>query len=85
MLADDLAVLLRIIREDRLELRMDRALAAIHHHGDVEQFIELVEETLEKQIEIPERLRSLLSIEKVATKMDASFSEFKKLLMNTLN
>lgn len=49
------------------------------------KFIELVEETLEKQIEIPERLGSLLSIEKVATQMNASFSDFKTLLMNTLN
>ncbi|MCE7068606.1 threonine synthase [Dyadobacter sp. CY326] len=49
------------------------------------KFIDLVEETLEKQIEIPERLKSLLSIEKVATSMNSSFSEFKKLLLSTLN
>ena len=48
------------------------------------KFIELVEETLEKPIEIPERLELLLSIEKVATKMDSSFIAFKKLLMSTL-
>lgn len=49
------------------------------------KFIDLVEETLEKSIEIPERLESLLSIEKVATKMKASFSDFKNLLMSTLS
>lgn len=49
------------------------------------KFIDLVEETLEKSIEIPERLESLLSIEKVATKMEASFSDFKILLMSTLS
>ncbi|MCF0054061.1 threonine synthase [Dyadobacter sp. LJ53] len=48
------------------------------------KFIDLVEETLEKEIEIPERLKSLLSIEKVSTKMDASFRDLKLLLMNTL-
>jgi threonine synthase len=49
------------------------------------KFIELVEETLEQPIEIPERLESLLHIEKVAVKMDASFSDFKNLLMSTLS
>ncbi|MCF2521006.1 threonine synthase [Dyadobacter sp. CY351] len=49
------------------------------------KFIDLVEETLEKSIEIPERLEVLLSIEKVATKMEASFSDFKNLLMSTLS
>jgi threonine synthase len=49
------------------------------------KFIELVEETLEKPIEIPERLESLLHIEKVAIKMNASFSDFKNLLMSTLS
>lgn len=48
------------------------------------KFIELVEDTLGKNIEIPERLKSLLKIEKVAVKMKPSFSEFKSLLMNKL-
>ncbi|WP_026632713.1 threonine synthase [Dyadobacter alkalitolerans] len=49
------------------------------------KFIDLVEETLEKSIEIPERLELLLSIEKVATKMEVSFLDFKNLLMSTLS
>ena len=48
------------------------------------KFIDLVEETLGKSIEIPERLKSLLEIEKVSVKMKTSFSEFKSLLMNKL-
>ncbi|HEV7381792.1 MAG TPA: threonine synthase, partial [Dyadobacter sp.] len=46
------------------------------------KFIDLVEETLGKKIEIPERLKELLSIEKVSIKMDTSFSSFKKLLLS---
>ena len=42
--AHDVAVLLGVFGEDRFELGMDRALAAIHHDGDVEQFVELVED-----------------------------------------
>jgi threonine synthase len=46
------------------------------------KFIDLVEETLGKKIEIPERLKELLSIEKVSIKMNTSFSSFKKLLLS---
>ncbi|WAC11007.1 threonine synthase [Dyadobacter pollutisoli] len=46
------------------------------------KFIDLVEETLGKSIEIPERLKSLLSIEKKSVKMNADFTEFKTLLMS---
>jgi threonine synthase len=46
------------------------------------KFIDLVEETLGKSIEIPERLKSLLSIEKDSVKMNADFTEFKRLLMS---
>jgi threonine synthase len=46
------------------------------------KFINLVEETLGKSIEIPERLKSLLSIEKESVKMNADFTEFKRLLMS---
>ncbi|WP_221389592.1 threonine synthase [Dyadobacter sp. NIV53] len=48
------------------------------------KFIDLVEETLGKSIDIPERLKSLLSIEKVSIKMKPSFNDFKMLLMNDL-
>ncbi len=48
------------------------------------KFIDLVEETLGKSVDVPERLKSLLSLEKVAVKMDTSFLSFKKLLMNHL-
>lgn len=48
------------------------------------KFIDLVEETLGKSIDVPERLKSLLSLEKVSTKMKPSFLEFKKLLMSHL-
>lgn len=48
------------------------------------KFIDLVEETLGKSIEVPERLRSLLDIEKVSIKMKPEFSELKSLLMNDL-
>ncbi|MGV3599760.1 MAG: threonine synthase [Dyadobacter fermentans] len=48
------------------------------------KFIDLVEETLGKSIEVPERLKSLLDIEKVSIKMKPEFSEFKSLLMNDL-
>ncbi|MEO6284563.1 MAG: threonine synthase [Dyadobacter sp.] len=46
------------------------------------KFIDLVEETLGKSIEIPERLKSLLSIEKESVKINADFTEFKALLMS---
>lgn len=46
------------------------------------KFIDLVEDTLGKKIDVPERLSELLSIEKVALKMDTSFSSFKKLLLS---
>ncbi|WP_254563142.1 threonine synthase [Dyadobacter diqingensis] len=48
------------------------------------KFIDLVEETLGKPVEIPERLQLLLSIEKTSIKMKPSFSDFKSLLMNRL-
>ncbi|SDH51977.1 threonine synthase [Dyadobacter soli] len=48
------------------------------------KFIDLVEETLGKSIEVPERLKSLLDFEKVSIKMKPEFSEFKSLLMNEL-
>lgn len=48
------------------------------------KFIDLVEETLGKPVEIPERLQLLLSIEKSSIKMKPSFSDFKSLLMNRL-
>lgn len=48
------------------------------------KFIDLVEETLGKSIDVPERLKSLLDIEKVSIKMKPEFSEFKSLLMNEL-
>lgn len=48
------------------------------------KFIDLVEETLGKSIDVPERLKSLLDIEKVSIKMKPEFSEFKSLLMNDL-
>ncbi|MHA4737291.1 threonine synthase [Dyadobacter sp. MSC1_007] len=48
------------------------------------KFIDLVEDTLGKNIEIPERLKSLLNIEKESIKMDSDFNAFKSLLMNDL-
>ena len=45
------------------------------------KFIDLVEETLGKSIEIPQRLKSLLEIEKVSVKIKPDFQEFKKLIM----
>lgn len=48
------------------------------------KFIDLVEETIGKSIEVPERLKSLLNIEKVAIRMKPDFEAFKKLLMNDL-
>lgn len=49
------------------------------------KFIDLVEETLGKSIDIPQRLKSLLSIEKVSIKMKPSFNQFKSLLMSSLS
>jgi len=49
------------------------------------KFIDLVEETLEKQIEIPERLKLLLSIEKTSIKMKPSYLEFKSFLLSKLS
>ena len=48
------------------------------------KFIDLVEETLDKPVDIPERLKLILSVEKVSIKMKPSFIEFKSLLMNDL-
>lgn len=48
------------------------------------KFIDLVEGTIGKNIEIPERLKSLLHIEKESIKMIADFNAFKSLLMNDL-
>jgi threonine synthase len=47
------------------------------------KFLELVEETLQTTVEIPENLKSLLAKNKVATKMSTSFEEFKSLLLNS--
>ena len=49
------------------------------------KFIELVEETLGKQVEIPERLKLLLSIEKTSIKMKPLYSEFKSFLLSKLS
>ncbi|KAA0990630.1 threonine synthase [Dyadobacter aurulentus] len=48
------------------------------------KFIDLVEETLGEKIEIPQRLESLLDIEKVSIKMKADFLSFKNLLLSEL-
>jgi threonine synthase len=48
------------------------------------KFIDLVEATLGKEVEVPERLKKLLSLEKVSVKMKPSFSDFKNLLMSDL-
>jgi threonine synthase len=49
------------------------------------KFIDLVEETLGSAVEIPEKLKSLLSVEKTSIKMDPSFSAFKKLIMSNFS
>jgi threonine synthase len=46
------------------------------------KFIDLVEDTLGRKVDVPERLNELLSIEKVSIKMDTSFSSFKDLLLS---
>lgn len=46
------------------------------------KFIDLVEQTLGKSIEIPDQLKSLLKIEKVSVKMKPAFLDFKKFLMS---
>jgi threonine synthase len=46
------------------------------------KFLELVDETLGINMEIPEKLESLLHIEKMSIKMKPSFTEFKSFLMN---
>jgi threonine synthase len=48
------------------------------------KFIDLVEETLGKPVEIPERLRLLLSIEKKSIKLKPVYSDFKSLLFSKL-
>jgi len=48
------------------------------------KFIDLVEETLGKPVEIPERLKLLLSIKKESIKMNSSYSEFKAFLLSNL-
>lgn len=48
------------------------------------KFIDLVEETLGKPIEIPERLKLLLSIEKSSIKLNPVYSDFKGLLFSKL-
>ena len=52
--ADDRAILPGEFGEGALELRMDRALAAVHHDSDVEQLVELVEDHV---VLIVERVR----------------------------
>lgn len=49
------------------------------------KFIDLVEETLGKSVEIPERLKLLLSIEKESVKMKPSYLEFKSFLLSKLS
>ena len=48
------------------------------------KFIDLVEETLGKPIEIPERLKLLLSIQKISIKLNPVYSDFKALLFSKL-
>ena len=48
------------------------------------KFIDLVEETLNNKVEIPERLENLLSLEKTSIKIGSNYNEFKELLINTL-
>ena len=48
------------------------------------KFIDLVEETLQESVEIPQRLKLLLSIEKESIKMKPSFQAFKSLLISKL-
>ena len=48
------------------------------------KFIDLVEETLGKPIEIPERLKVLLSIEKSSIKLNPVYSDFKALFFSKL-
>ncbi|MBE9465912.1 threonine synthase [Dyadobacter subterraneus] len=49
------------------------------------KFIDLVEETLGKPVQIPERLRKLLSIEKTSIKLKPSYIDFKALLISELS
>jgi threonine synthase len=56
---------------------------AVAYRG-LQEFIDLVEETLGKPVEIPERLKMLLSIEKTSIKLKPSYSDFKSLLINGL-
>ncbi|PWJ55237.1 threonine synthase [Dyadobacter jejuensis] len=49
------------------------------------KFIDLVEQTLGKSIEVPERLQKLLSLPKTATKLSSDFISFKDLLISTLS
>lgn len=49
------------------------------------KFIDLVEETLGKSVEIPERLKLLLSIEKKSIKLNPVYSDFKALLFSKLS
>ncbi len=48
------------------------------------KFVDLVEDILENKIEIPERLKKLLSLQKTSIKLNANYNEFKKLLINSL-
>lgn len=49
------------------------------------KFIDLVEETLGKSVEIPERLKLLLSIGKRSIKLQPVYSDFKALLFSKLS
>jgi len=51
MLAHDVAVLFGGIAEHRLQLRVNRALAAVHHDGDVKQPVHLVEDDIVPGVE----------------------------------
>lgn len=48
------------------------------------KFLDLVEDTLGKSVEIPERLENLLSLEKTALNLEPDFKAFKELLISTL-
>ncbi|WP_025765158.1 threonine synthase [Dyadobacter tibetensis] len=48
------------------------------------KFIDLVEKTLGKPIDVPERLKNLLSLPKRSTKITSDFSQFKTLLISEL-
>src|SRR5207244_10320682 len=74
MPAHRVATLLGEVDEYRLELRMDRALAAIHHDGDVEQFVELDEKYVVVIVEgiAADRIRPEIALRVMPTKARAA-------------